>query len=222
VLDYGPPASNDQIPLMVQDAAQVDLGFNYQAETPNSFDVVVRVTNTQAGHNFPTDSPLRHLILVVTAVDRVGTSLMQIGEGRIPNWAGPGTGSSTNLQQRLKQAGVENYGGWPGKIFANLLIEEETNVSPGIAYWNETRLASANSDNRLRPGVPDDSTYSFSIPDAGDVRIQVTLIYRFAFYDLMIQKEWFDRADIVVAAWQCQGPPRQPEILRQSCTKIGP
>ena len=222
MMNYGPVGSENQIPLMVQNAADIGLGFDHQAANSSTFDVIVGVTNIQAGHNFPTDSPLRHLILIVTAVDRVGTTLMQVGGGQIPNWAGPGLSSPIHLQQRLRNTGVEDYSGLPGKVFANLLVEEETNLSPGVAYWNETKFASQDSDNRLRPGVTDSSAYSFSIPDSGNVQITVKLIYRFAFYDLLVQKEWFDRPDIIVATWECKGPPTQPEILRGSCKKIAP
>jgi hypothetical protein len=60
------------------------------------------------------------------------------------------------------------------------------------------------------------------MPDAGDVKVTVQLIYRFAFYDLLLQKEWFDRSDILVTEVECYGPPRQPEILMQSCGQTAP
>jgi hypothetical protein len=107
-------------------------------------------------------------------------------------------------------------------------VEEETNLSPGMAYWNETKSAFVNaasqisSDNRLRPRVTDASTYSFAMPDEGDVKVIVKLIYRFAFYDLLLQKEWFNRPDILVTKVECYGPPRQPEILMQSCKQVAP
>jgi hypothetical protein len=226
MMNYGPSGSANQIPRLVKDAAQIDLDFDTQPTGSNSLDVLVRVTNTQAGHKFPTDSPLRQLILVVRAQDRVSTRLIQVGGPQIPNWAGPGPVTPTTYEDRLKYAGVENYSGLPGKVFANLLVEEQTNLSPGMAYWNETKYAVVNSvngmtsDTRLPPRGADESTYSFAMPDAGDVKITVQLIYRYAFYDLMVWKEWFDRPDIIVATVQCQGPPTRPQVLKQSCTKI--
>ena len=218
------------IPLMVQNAAEIKIDFDSQPTGSTALGVRVSVTNTRAGHNFPTDSPLRHLILVVEAQDRVGTHLIQVSGPQIPNWAGPGPGTSTAYENSLTQLGVKNYSGQPGKVFANLLVEEETNLSPGMAYWNETKHAldgSSNSDTRLRPLATDVSTYSFAMPDAGNIRINVKLIYRYAFYDLMVWKQWFnqvpfERADILVSEWECFGSSRQAEVLRQSCGRIGP
>ena len=105
-------------------------------------------------------------------------------------------------------------------------MEAETNLSPGMAYWNKTKPASINSgdgttsDTRLRPGVADVSTYSFAMPDEGDVSVIVRLMYRFAFYDLMIWKEWFDRPDILVTEVVCNGPPEDP--ARIECRQTDP
>jgi len=225
MMDFGPSIEQGRevmIPRMVKGAAQLQVTFGTQAPGPNTFDVNVRVTNTGAGHKFPTDSPLRHLILVVTVRDRVNTSLIQVGGDRIPNWAGPGPISPIDIVAIMNQFGIKDYSGLPGKIFANLLAEEETNLSPGMAYWNETKPAFVDtsngktSDTRLVPGVPDTSTYSFAMPDEGDVKVAVDLIYRYAFYDLVVWKEWFDqqRADILVTSWQCEGPPTDPANIK--------
>jgi hypothetical protein len=50
----------------------------------------------------------------------------------------------------------------------------------------------------------DSSKYSFDVPETGDVMVTVRLVYRFAFYDLMMQKGW-DRPDIEVTSkdWVC-------------------
>lgn len=218
--------ANREIPYMVKNAAEIRVEFA-QPPGKNTLDFTVNVTNTKAGHKFPTDSPLRHLILVVRAEDRLGTPLILLGGDRIPNWAGPGPATSRDYALSLERAGVKDYGGLPGKIYANLLVEEETNLSPGIAYWNETKQASPTSDTRLPPLVPDASFYSFARPDAGDVKVTVQLIYRFAFFDLMAWQEWldqprFERADIVVATVECNGLPTQPEALNQSCKPVQP
>jgi hypothetical protein len=224
MMDFGPPGSQVQIPLMVKDAAHVGVTFGSTSPTSNTLDVNVTVTNTRAGHKFPTDSPLRHLILVVTAVDRVDTPLIQVSGDRIPNWAGPGPISPINIADNLMKAGILDYGGLPGKIFANLLVEEETNLSPGMAYWNETKYASvvsaggANSDTRLIPWQPNTSTYSFAMPDAGDVKVTVNLFYRYAFYDLMVWKEWYDRPDILVTSVECKGPPK--DMTKMLCQTV--
>ena len=214
-----------EVPRMVRGAAQIGVTFGTPSATTNTLDVNVSVTNTRAGHKFPTDSPLRHLILVVTAVDRVNTPLIQVGGDRIPNWAGPGPISPINIANNLMKAGILDYGGMPGRIFANLLVEEETNLSPGMAYWNETKYASvdsasgATSDTRLIPWQTNTSTYSFEMPDAGDVKVTVQLFYRYAFYDLMVWKEWYDRPDILVTSMECNGPPHDMTNMR--CETVG-
>jgi hypothetical protein len=187
--------TKSDIPRMVKGAAELQVTFGSEAPGANTLDVNVKVTNKKAGHKFPTDSPLRHLILVVEAEDRVNTRLMQVGGERIPNWGGPGPISPVGIANTLKDIGIRDYAGLPGKVFANLLVEEETNLSPGMAYWNETKLAfvdstnGRDSDTRLVPGKPDLSTYSFAMPDEGDVEIRVRLIYRYAFYDLVANRK---------------------------------
>lgn len=205
--------SGREIPLMIVNAAKLNADFIYEPDKKSSLKVVVKVRNTEAGHKFPTDSPLRHLILLVEAKDQFGNSLAQVDGERIPNWGGMGNAT-------LESQGVENYAGLPGKIFANLLVETDTNIYPTAAYWNKTKLAyenekpKGNSDTRLAPGgKPDESEYSFSIPASGQVKVTVTLIYRFAFFDLMSQKGWL-RPDIIVASIVCSGSPTAPDSIK--------
>lgn len=211
LMSFGPDErSGKEIPLMIKDAAKVNVKFNYEPDKKNSLNVIVRVENKKAGHKFPTDSPLRHLILVVEAKDQLGTSLLQVEGERIPNWGGTGKPFMDSL-------GIRSYGGLPGKIFANLLVEEDTNISPTAAHWNETKFAwvdaNSNSDTRLAPGKEDKSDYSFTVPNAGEITVRVTLVYRFAFFDLIAQKEWWNRSDIIVTSVECKGPPTEPEKI---------
>ncbi len=202
--------SGKEVPLMIKDAARVNVKFKSETEKKNSLNVIVRVENTKVGHKFPTDSPLRHLILVLDAKDQLGTSLLQVDGERIPNWGGVGKPFMDTL-------GIRNYGGLPGKIFANLLVEEDTNISPTAAYWNDTKFAwvngEANSDTRLVPDKEDRSDYSFIAPNTGQIQVTVTLVYRYAFFDLIAQKEWWNRPDIVVTSVECKGPPTEPEKI---------
>jgi len=204
--------SRREIPLMVVDAAKLEADFNYEPDKKNSLKVVVRVENTAAGHKFPTDSPLRHLILLLEAKDQFGNSLAQVEGERIPNWGGMGN-------PYLESQGVKSYGGLAGKIFANLLVEADTNISPTAAYWNKTKLAyenekpKGNSDTRLVPGEKDRSEYFFSVPANGEIKVTITLIYRFAFFELMSQKGWL-RPDIIVTSIACTGAPTSAESIR--------
>jgi hypothetical protein len=208
MMDFGYDVDSDrEIPRLIKNAAKVDATFEYNPAKKNWLNVTAIVTPQGVGHRFPTDSPLRHLILVVEAWDANGSLLDQVDGEVIPSWAGTGNAPSDRSL-------VQPYGGKPGTIFANLLMEEDTNISPTTAYWNETRLAwvgdlQANSrdhsDTRLYPDEPSISNYSFEVPDRGDITVTIKLIYRFAFYDLMLQKGWY-RPDVQVALedWTCK------------------
>jgi len=136
--------------------------------------VDVSVINTMAGHHIPTDSPLRNILLVVSASDSDGVGL-DLTEGPVlPGLAG-------------------DYAGNPGRAYAKVLEERWTGVSPSAAFWNQTRIL---SDTRLPAGAEDVSHYTFS-SGSGENDVSVQLIYRRAFYELMQQKGW-DVPDIVM------------------------
>jgi len=137
--------------------------------------VEVEITNDQTGHHVPSDFPGRHLILLVQATDDDGNALTQVNGPQVPEWGGIGDPS----------AGY--YAGLPGKAFAKLLEETWTEISPSAAYWNPTRVL---SDNRLAAFATDTSSYRFAAPEDGDVTVEVTLLYRRAFKELMDQKGW--------------------------------
>lgn len=207
MLNYGlDPETNREIPLMIKNAATVKAEFDYDPTKKNWLTVTAKVRSKDVGHRFPTDSPLRHLILVVEVRDQRGTLLSQVDGDRIPIWGGAG-------DIAFEDPNVKFYAALPGKIFANLLVEEDTGISPTAAYWNETKYAWVGalgknpydySDTRLIPGIVDTSKYSFDVPDRGNIKITIKLIYRFAFFDLMRQKGW-KRPDILVTSkeWNC-------------------
>ncbi|MGB3903738.1 MAG: hypothetical protein WBB22_02345, partial [Anaerolineae bacterium] len=137
--------------------------------------VEVEITNDQTGHHVPTDFPGRHLILLVQARDADGNLLTQLDGPTVPDWGGVGDPSEGH------------YAGLPGKTFAMVLQEIWTEISPSAAYWNPTRIV---SDNRLAALATDSSTYTFAAPDEGEVKVEVTLLFRRAFMELMDQKGW--------------------------------
>lgn len=137
--------------------------------------VKVILINDQTGHDIPTDSPLRQMILLVEASDAKGNLLPQSEGEVIPEWGGIGD----------PQKGY--YAGLPGKGFAKILAELWTEVSPTGAYWNPTRLV---SDNRLAAFANDTSSYTFQAPAQGGASISVRLFYRRAFRLLADQKDW--------------------------------
>lgn len=168
-------------PTLVRDAAQISVAAIIEE---GKIKVTVKVLNTRAGHKFPTDSPLRHLILVVEAKDRNGTLLAQVDGPVIPLWGGNGNQH-------------EDYAGRPGEIYANILKDKDTSEVPTVAYWNPTVPAWEGSDTRLVPGVIVQSDYFFAIPSNGGASINAKLIYRYAFIDIIRQKGWPMRDFIV-------------------------
>ncbi len=137
--------------------------------------VEVRITNDKTGHHVPTDSPLRHLILVVGAVDAKGNSLPLVDGPELPDWTG-------------------DYAGQAGRYYAKILEDEWTGEVPTAAYWRDINLV---EDTRLAAFATDVSQYSFAAPEGGDVSVEVRLLFRRAFQALMDQKGW-DDPDIVM------------------------
>lgn len=147
---------------------------------------MVQVENTGAGHKFPTDSPLRHLILLVEAKDQNKMPLAQVAGPTIPLWGGVGSNAE------------EDFAGRPGVIYANILKDRDTNEMPTIAFWNPTVPAWDGSDTRLEPNTPVQSEYSFAVPSNGTATLTARLIYRYAFIEIIRQKGWQPN-DIIVA-----------------------
>lgn len=144
--------------------------------------VTVTIINDQTGHHVPTDSPLRHLILLVEATDAEGRPLQQIDGPKVPEWGGTGD----------PRQGY--YAGLPGTAYAKVLQELWTEVSPTGAYWNPTRIL---SDNRIPAMGRDTTTYAFTAPETGEAEVEVTLLFRRAFIALADQKGW-PKTDLIM------------------------
>jgi hypothetical protein len=152
------------------------------ARTEDGIRVRTRILNDLTGHHVPTDSPLRHMILVVRAYRPDGTGLSLKSGPVLPTWCGSGDPEDGD------------YAGLPGKVFVKLLVEAWTGKSPTSAYWNPTRIV---ADTRLRAFETDVTEFLFAAPDLGDVRVEAVLVYRRAFKDLMELKGW-NEPDIVM------------------------
>ena len=147
-------------------------------------EVAVRVTliNDNTGHNIPTDFPARNMILLVDVLDESGNSLSLRRGETIPEWGGIGD----------PEDGY--YAGLTGKGYALVLQELWTGIMPSSAYWNPVRVY---SDTRLKPFEADENTFIFEAPAVGQVQVDVQLIFRRAYIELMDQKGW-DFPDIVM------------------------
>jgi hypothetical protein len=143
--------------------------------TAGQLHVEVAITNDQTGHHVPTDSPLRHLILAVNVVDAGGKTIA-LAEGPVlPEWTG-------------------DYAGQPGRAFAKLLRDEWTGETPTAAYWRPVAIV---EDNRLAAFATDVTDYAFDAPRGKALTVEVQLIYRRAYQQLMAWKGWTD-PDIVM------------------------
>ncbi len=190
VTQYVPPRDPQTIfsHLMpgAADAALLQATAELQIDTQwqdNTLHVSVRVTNTGAGHDIPTDNPLRNMILLVTVKDASGQPLKLIEGPTIPVWGGVG------------DRNTGHYAGQPGVLFAKILADYYTGETPTYAYWRQTRLV---SDNRIPALADDTSTYEFqTLDDVTKITIDVRLLLRRAFIDLMEVKGW-DTPDILM------------------------
>lgn len=148
--------------------------------------VDVKLTNDRTGHHVPTDSPLRHLILLVEARDSRGVPLKQLSGPRLPDWCGKG------------DAHKGHYAGHPGKAYAKILANKWTGEYPTGAYWDHTEIV---SDNRLAAFAADRTQFAFVKTGRKNAIVSVKLLYRRAFITLMEQKNW-NVPDIVMAEKQ--------------------
>ena len=169
IFSHRMPGASD-IPLLQSTA---ELAVDAQIEGDSLF-VSVGVTNSGAGHDLPTDNPLRNVILLVEARDAGGQPLDLLEGAVIPDWGGVGNPASGH------------YAGLPGVLYAKILADFYTDETPTYAYWRQTRLV---SDNRIPALATDTSRYRFGLRH-GEILGTARLYLRRAFIDLMDVKDW--------------------------------
>ena len=119
----------------------------------------VEIANRGAGHHLPAGSPMRHMLLVVTA-DTDGAALPMTEGSALPAWSG------SQLEGR------------PGRAFAKLLADGERRQR--VPPWRATTVV---SDTRIPAGGQDRSLYRFRPDRPGPVRVTATLLIRRTFQD---------------------------------------
>ena len=141
------------------------------------------VSNTGAGHHYPTGSPLRQVLLVVRATGGSGSELTLVEGETLPEWAG-------------------NVAGSAGQAYAKILRDTLTGEEPTYSHWRLVELA---EDTRIPALSSKNGTFRFALPDGAsgqggdDINIEVQLIYRRAFQQLQEWKGWTD-PDVLLAS----------------------
>ena len=148
--------------------------------------VNTQVSNTGAGHHYPTGSPLRQVLLVVRATDGSGNELLLTEGGKLPDWAG-------------------DVAGQAGEGFAKILRDTLTGEEPTFSHW---RLVELVEDTRIPAQTARSSTFRFAaegeeVQAGQSLNVEVQLIYRRAFQQLQEWKGWTD-PDIILASEQIQ------------------
>jgi len=165
------PGASDE--TLLQEAAELSV---FVARNGERVSVDASVTNTGGGHHLPTGSPLRHMLLVVSASDDEGRALPLEEGATLPAWTG-------------------DLAGAPGTYFAKLLEQLWTGQMPTAAYWTPTRIA---EDSRLPARATRTSRYSFTASGASEVTVEARLLLRRAYDELATQKGW-SRVDVLMA-----------------------
>lgn len=149
--------------------------------------VNTKVSNTGAGHHYPTGSPLRQVLLVVRATVTGGSELSLVEGDLLPEWAGDAAGQA-------------------GQGFAKILRDTLTGEEPTFSHWRMVELV---EDTRIPAQAAKSSSYVFALPGGtesqteGKILVEVQLIYRRAFQQLQEWKGWTD-PDILLASEQIQ------------------
>lgn len=163
------PGTNDE--QFLQNAVTMTSTATVQGK---QLQVAVSITNDKTGHAVPTDSPLRHLLLVVKATDANGRPLVLQAGPTLPRWAGAVAGA-------------------PGAYYAKILRDKWTGEAPTASYWRDIELV---EDTRIMPLASALSDYTFQAPK-GVATVEVQLLYRRAYQDVINWKDWPD-TDVIM------------------------
>lgn len=156
--------------------------------------VRVELINDNTGHHIPTGTPLRHMILVLRGMDGEGGRL-PLKEGPVlPEWCGKVSAEKAGEEAFEAHA----FAGFPGKVYAKVLKETWTQKVPTGAYWNPTTVV---KDTRLAAFESDEGVWTFTLERNGKSAdggtVEVLLLLRRAYYELMKRKKW-DTPDVPI------------------------
>ncbi|MBO1319669.1 multiheme c-type cytochrome [Acanthopleuribacter pedis] len=161
--------------------------------------VAVNLTNDRTGHAVPTGIAIRNMLLLVevrdsnglllnqtagTVVDSVGGVGDSVGEvGDSVGGIGDSVGGSADAENGY-------YAGLPGQAFYKNLARGD---GERVFYTEADRVL---ADNRIQPGETYRGVFAFEAGPSSDadgpLSVDVRLIYRRAFFDLIQAKGWVE------------------------------
>ncbi len=180
------PDTLDQAVDVELDAALVDGELAVQA----------RVANVGAGHAFPTGVSIRNAVLVIEA--RVGGAPLPLLDGPTVPFYGSSTGGTA----------PEDLAGMPGRGYARVLEGRINGTGPVHFPVLFIDAEAVQSDTRIAAGQIDVSDYRFGLDGAlaGEIEVEARLVYRRAWRDLAVTKNWTETPS---------GNPIEVEVQRQ-------
>lgn len=142
--------------------------------TPGELTAVVTIDNDKTGHHVPTGVTIRNAILVVEATLAAdGSPLTFTGEQRVHELGGVGDPA-------------EGYfAGLPGKLYAKLNHDQN---GEGPTFF--TDATGITFDTRIPALEQDVTSYTFAVPEGGEVEVRARLVYRRSWRALVDAKGW--------------------------------
>jgi len=187
----------------------IDLNINTWLSRKYLF-VEIAITNTGAGHSYPTGHPIRNVILAIEGQDQDGKTIKLVEGDIVPLYGG----------DQAADNAIGKYSELPGKGFArvlekvnpiscfnvsvpganvligqNLALEKETRQLFPQEYWKRTMVL---EDSRLPPLGTYNQVFKFEAREGmHKAVVNVRLIYRKAFKQLARHYGW-DLEDVVI------------------------
>ncbi len=146
-----------------------------ESQTFDNVSVQVQINNETTGHSVPTGILIRNMLLLVQVRDENGQLLTQTSGGQIDAVGGIGDPAQGY------------YANQPGHAF--YLNQMDPAGAERVFY---TEAVSISNDSRLKPGTSFQDTFVFDLGSDPDktVDVDVRLIYRRSYRDLIDQKGW--------------------------------
>ncbi len=159
----------------LENALTLSVGVAPGGVADGSLQIMVGLNNHGAGHAVPTGIAIRNIILLVEARDAQGNRLTQL------------SGDTVDAVGGIGDPAQGFFAGLPGFAFYKDLASGEERR---VFYTEADRIA---ADTRIQAGETYFNTFAFALDQTqktDDLAVDVRVIYRRAFYDLILAKDW--------------------------------